>query len=314
MIQNNQKYVIGVDGGGTKTIAVLSNLNGKILAKTKTGPSNPNKFSSERAINNLVEAIEKVSKKYPKNKIVFVYIGLAGALERDKERKKEIKNKLLKEPKLSWLSSKNLIVERDQLVAFQTGTDQKEGVLLIAGTGSIAIGWKGKKEAIAGGWEYLLGDAGGGFWIGQKALRHICRVIDGLASKTLLFNLILKKLKIKSEGDLIRKIYQPEVVKIIASISPLVNKAAEKEDKVAKEILIEAAKKIAENGNQVIKKLGFKKESFPLVLAGSTFQSKIILNRVKKEIKKFAPKVKFIKLKEKTVVGAVKLAIKQIKN
>ena len=125
MIQNNQKYVIGVDGGGTKTIAVLSNLNGKILAKTKTGPSNPNKFSSERAINNLVEAIEKVSKKYPKNKIVFVYIGLAGALERDKERKKEIKNKLLKEPKLSWLSSKNLIVERDQLVAFQTGTDQK---------------------------------------------------------------------------------------------------------------------------------------------------------------------------------------------
>ena len=312
MISDGQNYVIGVDGGGTKTVAALADFRGRILAQAKSGPSNPIKVGRERAIANLVEVIEKVSRKEQKNRIALIYIALAGCLERDKKRKREIRKSLLSQPKLSWLSSDSLVVERDQLAAFRSGTNQKDGVLLIAGTGSIVIGWQKGKEVIAGGREHLLGDAGGGFWVGQKALRYICCSLDGLVPKTLLSELVLKKLKIKNEGDLIRKIYQPKVVETVASVASLVDIAAKKGDKIAKKILIEAAQELAVPANHVIRKLNFKNKRFPLVLAGGVFESKVVLNKVKTEIKKRAPHVKFIRPKEKAVKGAVKLAIERL--
>jgi len=309
---DSQNYVIVVDGGGTKTVAVLADLKGRTLTQAKAGPSNPTKIDTKTAIDNLVSVIEKVVRNYQKNKIALVYIALAGCLETDKKRKQRIKNSLLKQTKLSWISAEKLLVERDQLAAFRSGTDEKNGVLLIAGTGSIATGWYKGKEVVAGGWGHFLGDTGGGFWIGQKALRAICRFIDGLSQKTLLTELVFKKLKIKNKGDLVRKIYQPEVVKIIASIAPLIDIAARRGDKVAKKILLEAAEKSIITAKQVIKELNLRNKKFPLVLTGSVFESEIILNKVKKDIKKIAPGVKFIRPKEKTITGAVKLAIKKI--
>ncbi len=184
-----------------------------------------------------------------------------------------------------------------------------------------------------GGWEYLLGDDGSGFWIGQRTLRRICCAIDGLVPKTLLYSLVFKKIKIKTETDLIRKIYQPNAIKTIASLVPSVEKAAKKGDKTAKDILLQAGNELAVRANLVIQKLDFKVEEdksssspfasqpcgarvnkrFPLVLIGGVFKSKIILEKVKKEIKKFAPKADFIKPKQEPVIGVVKLAIEQIK-
>ncbi len=119
------KYVIGIDGGGTKTIAVLADTKAKILARVKTGPSNVYKIGFEQVINNITEALNHVSKKYQKDEIVFIYIALAGGLERDKKKKKEIKNRLLTRPELSWILPKNLLVETDQLAAFRSGIEQQ---------------------------------------------------------------------------------------------------------------------------------------------------------------------------------------------
>ena len=314
MFYKNQKYVIGVDGGGTKTIAVLTDLNGKILTQAKTGSSNILKTNIELAINNIVKTLNQVSQKYSKEKIVFIYIALAGGLERDEKKKKEIKKQLLEKQELSWVYSENFLIESDLKAAFRAGTEQNQGVLLIAGTGSIVVGWNKNKEAIVGGWDYLLGDQGSGFWIGQKALRQTCSYVDGLSPKALLDEVILKKLKIKTEADLMRKIYHSEAIKTIASVSFLVNLAAEKGDKTAKQILIEAANELAIRVNLIIQKLNFRDKKFPLILAGSVFRSKIVLTQVKKEIKKFAPQTDFILLKQKPVIGAIKLAIENYKN
>ena len=309
-MKENKKYVIGIDGGGAKTAAALADLDGHILTYVKTGPSNVNKVGLEQAVNNISEALNQVSKGYAKNKITFVYIALASGLERDNKKKAEIKNQLLKNSKLSWISSRNIIIANDLLAAFCSGTEEKEGLLLIAGAGSIAAGWKKGKEVIAGGWDYLLGDDSGGFWLGQKMLRAICRSLDGLASKTPLNQIVFKKLKIKTGADLIKKIYQPDAIKTIISLAPLADVAAEKGDKVAKNILLEAGNELAIRANLIIEKLNFQDKEFPLVLAGSVFKSKIILNQVKKEIKKLAPQVNFIRPKHEPVIGAVKLAIK----
>ncbi len=312
MISKKQKYVIGVDTGGTKTVAALANLNGKILVKAETKPSNPNKVGIEAAVREISSAILKVTKNFKKAKIT--YIASAGGTQRDPLIKRQIKDALKKILELSFVFKGKVMVEGDEKAEFRAGTNEKNGILIISGTGSLSYGWNEGKEEKTLGWDYLLGDKGSGFWIGQNALGAVCCSIDGMGPKTLLTNLIFKKLKIRNGGNLIRKIYQPEAVKIIASISPLVDKAAERGDKVAKDILLKAAKDLALAGNQNIKKLNLKNKKFPVVLAGGVFKSKTVLDQVKKEIKKFAPKVEFIRPKPEPVIGAIKLAIEQIKN
>lgn len=318
-MKKNQKYVIGVDAGGTKTVAALANLSGKILVKAKTGPSNPNKVGMETAIKEISLAILKVNKDFKKakikgrGKVSSTYVALAGGTQRNPLIKRKIKDALKKIPELPFLFRGKIIVEGDEKAEFRAGTSEKNGILIISGTGSLSYGWRDRKEVKTLGWDYLLGDKGSGFWIGQSALKSICRSIDNMGPKTLLANLIFKKLKIKNESDLIRKIYQPKAVKIIASLSPLIGQAAERGDKVAKNILSEASKDLATAANQNIKKLNLKNKKFPVVLAGSVFKSKIVLNAVKKEIKKFAPKVVFIQPKQEPVIGAVKLVIEQVK-
>jgi N-acetylglucosamine kinase-like BadF-type ATPase len=311
MNYRNQKYVIGVDGGGMKTAAALANLKGKILAQVKTGPSNVQKIGIKLAIKNIIKALNQISKKYPKDKIAFIYIGLAGGLERDKNKKEEIKKQLLKNSELSWVSSKNILIEDDQLIAFRSGIDDKRGILIIAGAGSIIVGWNKNKKIIVGGRDYLIGDEGSGFWIGEMALRAVCSSIDGIIPKTLLQKYIFKKLKIKTEKDLLRKIYQSKTVETIISLSFIVNKAAEKKDKIARAILIQASQELATRVNLMIKKLNFKNKKFSLVLVGSVFKSKIVLNQIKKEIKKFSPRVNFIRPQKDPVIGAIKLAIEK---
>lgn len=311
---NNHRYVIGIDGGGAKTAAALADLQGKILARIKTGPSNINKADLKTAIDNVIKALNQMTHKYPPDKIVYIYIALAGGLERDKKKTTEIKKHLVNSPELSWLSSKDLLIEGDHKAAFFSGTEQEDGVLVIAGTGSIAIGWNRGEEKITGGWDYLVGDNGSGFWLGQKALQAIASSYDGLIPKTLFHQLILKKLNIKTEADLLRKVYQPQAVKIIASLASVINTAAEKGDKSAKKILIQAANELALRANLTIHKLNFTHKKFPLVLVGGVFKSKIVLSQVKKEIKKFAPDANFIRPKQEPVVGAVKLALKNFRS
>ena len=311
---DKKNYVIGVDGGGTKTVAVLADLDGKILFQAKSGPSNPNKVGIKIAVLNLGEVLIKTSKKFSKEKIKSIYIALAGGLERDKEKREKIKRNLLKDfPQFSNLK-KNLKIEGDQKAAFRSGTNKKEGIIIIAGTRSIVMGWRNKKEVISGGWDYILGDQGSGFWLVQKALQSVCKELDGRGPRTkFLTSLILKKWQKKNQGDplslIMKKVYQKDLIETVASLAPLVGRAAKKGDKMAKSFLVEAGEELALSAKVVIKKLGFSKKRFPLVLVGGVFKSEIILNTLKKEIKKIAPKSDFIFSKDKPVIGAVKLAI-----
>ena len=151
MLLKNNNYVIGVDGGGTKTVAVLADLNGKIVAKSKTGPSHFIKAGLEETILNITEAIEKVIAfltPSQKKEIASTFIGLT-AIEENKEMGKKIKKILSQQPKISQIFKGKVIVESDQIAAFRSGTDEKEGVVLISGAGCAAHGWRGKKEAKA---------------------------------------------------------------------------------------------------------------------------------------------------------------------
>ena len=293
-------YVIGIDGGGTKTIATFANLKGKILKKIKIGSTNPNKIGFEKAIFNLKELISKISKN---KKIKIAYLGLAGGLERDKEKKEKIKKELQK------FFNFPILVEGDQRIAFRAGTNEKEGVVVIAGTGAISMGWRGKKEAISGGWDWLIGDQGSSFWVGKKVLEEIGKFLDGRRKDFRLRNFVFKKFKIKNEKELYDKFYCPDFIEKVASISKLVDQLSKRGGKFSKEILVEAAEEVSKMAISVIKKLNFGKEKFPVVFVGGMFKSRIFREKVKKEIRKVAKKANFILLKKKPAIGAIKLAI-----
>lgn len=306
-------YVIGVDGGGTKTTAALADLEGRILKLAKTGPSSFVKVGIKETVLNITKAIEKILKGNKKNKILSTFIALA-AIEEDKKMKKVVMRNLLRQPKISQIFKGKVKVSSDQIAGFRTGTDENDGVVLISGTGSASHGWYRNKEVHASGWGWLS-DEGSAFWLGQKAYQAVLKDLDNRGPKTLMTDLFLRKFKVKKAEGLKRKIYfKNNLIKTASSLSLLVNKAAQKGDKIAKNILIESGKELAISANTVIKELNLQKRKFPLVLIGNVFKSKIILNTVQKEIKKTAPKIDFIKPRKDPVIGAVKLAIKEVKN
>lgn len=314
MKKKNFQYVIGMDGGGTKTVAALADLKGKILTQVETGSSNPLKVGMKIAMLNIKEVIKKILKKYQKEKIAVIYLALAAGIEKNEKKKLAIKRNLFKLLNLRRFSGQ-IIIDGDQPAAFRAGTDKKEGVVLISGTGSVAVGWKGMKTAGASGWDWFLGDDGSGFWLGRKALRAICRQLDGRGKKTLLSDLIFQKWNINRKEQLMEKVYygyKENFVEQISLVSPLINKAARRGDKVAKEILNEGGKELALAVIQVVKKLNFSRRKFPLVLVGSALNSAIILKTVKKEVRKLFPQVEFIRPKQAPVTGAVKLALDKL--
>lgn len=309
------KYVIGVDGGGTKTVAALAYLNGKILKMAKAGPSSPVNVGIKIAGKNIAQGIKKV---LCKGEILSTFIGLA-AIQEEPRFKKQILNELKKYKEISQIFEGKIEIGSDQIVAFRAGTNKQDGGLIIAGTGCVAHGWRNGKEITASGWHWLA-DEGSAFWAGQRVFQAILKDLDNRGEKTTMTKLAFKRLKIKTREDFLKKIYgsmdslqtNKDFVRNVSLLSIVADDASKKGDKVAIKMMEQSGKELALAGKIVIKKLGFQKQKFPLVLVGGMFKSKIVLNTVKKEIEKIAPKTQFIRPKKEPVVGAIKLALEKI--
>ena len=304
--------VIGVDGGGSKTLAVLANLKKEILARAETGPSNLRNVGIKAAGANISEAILKTISGISGKNVFSIFIALAAVEEEFKSEKEKIKKEILKIPKISKALKGKIEIISDQRAGFKSGTDEKDGLVLISGAGSVCHGWRKNREVKVSGWGWL-NDEGSGFWGGQRVFQAIFRELDGRGKKTLLTKLTFQRLKVKTKEDLLFKIYSENPTKIIPLLSIYCDTAAQKGDRVAKKIMVEAGKELSLAAKVVIKKLNFQKSRFPLVMVGGMFKSKIVLDTVKKEIKKVAPKVQFIQPKVEPVIGAVKLAIEKLK-
>lgn len=313
-MKKENQYIIGVDGGGAKTVVAIADLKGKILAKIKTVSSHPRNLGLKKATDNLSLAIAEILKKVKKGeKINATFLGLPAMEEEFKLKKDIIKKELFKHKEISLIFTGKVIIGSDQLVGFRSGTDEKNGIVLNAGSGSVVHGWSGRREVKICGWGYLS-EMGSAFFVGQKTIQAIFKDLDGRDKKTLMTKLIFQRLKIKKKEDLIKLIYSKEPMEIVPYFSIICDFASKKGDEVAKKILIETEKELVLSAKTAIKKLNFQKRKFPLILIGSMFKSKILLELVKKEIRKFAPKAKFIRPTVEPVIGAVKLALEKIKS
>lgn len=264
-------YILGVDGGGTKTLALLGNLDGNVLARGVSGPSNYNAVGFDAACLALASAITMACKDYP-GKIAALCLGLAGA-----GRKEDI------ERFENWAVNKfpkTLVkVVNDAELLLAAGAPSGPALALICGTGSIVYGRRVTGELIrAGGWGYLFGDEGSGYAIGVAALRAVMQAYDERGPETLLSELVLERYSLNTPPELIQTIYSAESPRsVVATLSDLVEQAAGWGDSVALAILEESSRELARTIAAIYPKL--EASSVPLVITGGTISYGIHLQK-----------------------------------
>lgn len=230
------KYLIGMDGGGTKTKCILTDLDLNPVFETTGGPSNFLMLGNEKVSETILELLNECVKNQniSFDDIESIVLGTTGGGRRSDAESLEIS--ILESAKSKNLTLKKLRVESDARIALEGAFSGKPGSILIAGTGSIMFGKDAKGEIHrVGGFGRFLGDEGSGYRIGQRGLNAVAKDFDGRGNKTLMTQLVLDKFSITSPEDLITEIYRNNFD--IASAAPIVIEAAEKNDKEAIKII-----------------------------------------------------------------------------
>ena len=303
------KYYIGIDGGGTKTACVLGRNDGSIIAETRSASSNIQSKPFIEAIQVLVNSIKElvIKAEISIDQVDVIYLTLAGA-GRENDQRKIVKALLRHLPE-----NVEVIVDHDAKGTLTAGTAGDSGMVLIAGTGSIAYTFpaQGTAPSRIGGWGYLLGDEGSGYDIGRKAIATVMRAYDGRSSSTKLTALLLRHFDQKDEGELIPLIYgEKDVRSYVASAAPLVFEAAEQQDKVAKRILREARAdlfSLVEQGYHDLPENAAK----VLVLNGGLFQNTQFKLALKKMLKRSFSHLKIIEPSVSSEAGAYMAALQR---
>jgi N-acetylglucosamine kinase-like BadF-type ATPase len=300
-------HVIGIDAGGTKTVCLLAGADGVVLAEARGAGANlqaAGEFEVEKVLHAVME--EAIGDRPLRPDAIC--LGIAGVdRPADAAAVRGIMRRI-------GFKTRTLIVN-DALVALAAGTDASmttPGVVVIAGTGSIAYGTDGRgRAARAGGWGYLLGDEGGGYWLGRAALVAVVRQFDGRGPATELTELVLAGMDLASPAELIHAIYDNGLQRrTIASVAAIVQRAHDMGDAVATDIMKRAALELTTAAASVIERLELRGQAFRAVLAGGMFQGVPSLAAdVMARLAEVAPRSEVRLLAVEPAVGAIRLAL-----
>ena len=297
-------HVLGIDAGGTKTVCMLADERGRVIAEARGGGANL-QASGELEVEKVLHRVMDDALGERDIRPSAICLGIAGVdREDDAAAVRGIMRRI-------GFKTRTLVVN-DALIALVAGAGDRPGVVVVAGTGSIAYGRDASgRAARSGGWGYLLGDEGGGFWIGRAALGAVVRQFDGRGPSTVLTELVLGQMRLTSPTELIHAVYMGGLYRYaIASIAPLVERAANAGDAVAAEIADRAAYELAAAAASVITRLGMRGEAFPTVLAGGIFRGlPSLIGKVAAHVAEIAPRSDVRQLDAEPALGAVTLAL-----
>ncbi len=305
---DEKRYVIGVDGGGTKTNAILVGLDGTVIAEATGGPTNLQTVGIPRAAQTLFDLIHKCCQKVEPQPpdLQNIVLGLAGA-GRELART-ELIDALTDISNKRKFPLKHIRVETDGRIALEAAFAGSPGIVIIAGTGSIALyRTEDGKFLRAGGWGNVVGDEGSGYAIGRDALTAVLRQFDGRGEKTILTKKALEHFGIASADELIQKIYQEHAE--IASFAPKVFEAEAERDRLAHLILLKNAADL-EDHVRVLTMLSKPRHKLPVCLMGGLLESENVYSKmVKEKIKASLPQVLVLKPKFPAAFGAAILGL-----
>lgn len=301
-----RRAVVGVDGGGTKTHAVIMDLNGQILGEGFAGPSNPLRVGITSAAAAVREAIDKACEtaRVRRTDLLAAEIGLAGA------RRKELSARM--KEAINGVGIAEVAVVSDADIALYGATEGGQGLIVIAGTGSICCGINSRRKLVcAGGWGPIAGDEGGGSWIARRALRAIAHATDGRGPATSLTDVACSYFHCSDGADLSTAIYAPSITnERLAGFAKEVVAAAREKDRVAREIMTEAGVELGLAATAVIRTLKLEREAFPVAYVGGIFNSagEMILSEFRAVVKKVAPRATFGPPRYSPAIAAARMA------
>jgi N-acetylglucosamine kinase-like BadF-type ATPase len=297
-------FVLGIDAGGTKTVCQLADENGVVLAETRRGGANlqaSGELEVEKVLHEVMEEAIGDHAVVP----AAICLGIAGV---DRPEDARVVRGLMK--RIGYKAK--ILVVNDALIALEAGAPEQPGVVVIAGTGSIAYGRNDHDLAArAGGWGYMLGDEGSGYWIGRAALRAVLREADRRGPATLLTGLLLNYYGVARPQDLIAQVYHGTLrPSAIASLAQCVQGAFSDGDEVAIGILRSAADQLESSGMSVARRLDLVGSEFPFVLSGGIFRAVPWLEEeLSRRLPLAAPHSRTVSLTIEPAAGAVRLAL-----
>ncbi len=300
---SHRGFFIGIDGGGTKTVGLLADQAGHIIAKAESRASNYHAIGEEQTKQVLSDVVSRlITDTSATLESCACCLGLAG-VSSPVDRK--VIGRICDEIGLP----ENRILTHDARIALVGGAEELSGVIIIAGTGSIVYGIDGSgREAQAGGWGHLLGDEGSGYDIARRALQAVARAADGRGDLTSLSSLMLDALGFSHPRALIPWIHSVSKDKV-AQLASAVFDAANANDSVAQEILEEAADELTLAARVVMDRLGFN-QPFNLVLSGGIFAHQPTFAAwMRSRLKNLAPDARVSLPKREPAYGAVQLAM-----
>ena len=267
-------YFLGVDGGQSSTTAVIGDESGRVLGRGEAGPCNHVEGAAGReklraAISESVAAAARAAGLAEPVGFESACFGMSGGAA-DKVA-------LIG----SLIRTRRLEVTDDAQVALLGATGGSPGIIVIAGTGSIALGRNAqKRKARAGGWGYVFGDEGGGFDLVRQALRAALRQEEGWGPATSLGRRLLEATEASTANELLHWFYTREFPRDrIAGYAPLVDLAANEGDEVARGLLDQAAQQLATLAASVRARLFAPGEAVVVAAVGGLFASQSLRER-----------------------------------
>ena len=299
------EHVLGVDGGASGTRCVIANASGELLARGTGGPSNPITVGVEAAADAITEAVNEAVESCGVWRFGVACMGIAGAM------RPPVLGAL--RSRLATLDVMKLEMISDAVIALAGATGCRHGVVVIAGTGSIAYGEnEGGETARAGGWGWRLGDEGSGNYIGSRALIAAVRSHDGRGPPTILAEKVRTALGLTDMSELIDRIYLGGMgVEDVSALAALVGEAADEGDKEASRILEDAGAELGVAALTVTRKLGLCGD-FIVAPTGGAFNLGLLKASFVEVVKQGAAHCCIKSPRFEPAVGAALLALKEL--
>jgi N-acetylglucosamine kinase-like BadF-type ATPase len=296
-----------LDAGGTKTVCLLADEHGTVLASSRGPGANlqaQGELEVEKVLHDVMEAALADHAVLP----AVICLGIAGV---DRPDDAAIVRGIMR--RIGY-KARTLIVN-DALVALTAGADKGAGIVVICGTGSICYGRdEAGRAARSGGWGYILGDEGSGYWIGRRALAAVMRAADGRGPATALTEHVLRSFGVDRLSELVQEVHFRDPRRHrVAGLGAAVQAAVDAGDPVAREIVEAAAGELVIAAASVAERLQLRGAVFPFVLAGGIFRAvSAVRERVIRGLPDVAPRSHPVLLTVEPAIGAVRLALAEV--
>ncbi len=294
--------LIGVDGGASKTLALVADAEGEVLGRGRAGPSNYQVIGKKAAFRALEDAIRHARTGIP-GEPAAICLGLAGAA-------RPVDQEIF----LAWAADRYpglpVTLGHDGRLVLAAGAPEGWGIALLCGTGTLAYGEDQEgRSTRADGWGYLLGDAGSGYALGRAALRAVACADDGRGPETALTVAILTHWSLADPQGLVSRVYDPPIPRAeIAALARIVAEVAAEGDPVARGLLTDAGRDLATAVRAVALRLRLP-QPIPCALAGSVIlHAPIIAASMEAAARDFGLSLAPITRVHEPAQGAVRLA------